>query len=123
MCVNNDTSKQYFQYLNFQQVGGPNALNGIKTSKITPSYSYNTVNHPINPTAGRSLYPSTEFAGSFLGGNVNTIRPVIDAKYFRKGLKTGHVLAFHGMASLLTGFGGKVAPPFTTAATAGGRTR
>jgi len=113
IVVNNDTSKQYFQYLNFQQVGGPNALSGIKTSRITPSYSYNTVNHPINPTGGRSLYFSTEFAGSFLGGNVNTLRPVVDAKYFRRGLKTGHVIALHGMASILTGFSGKVAPPFS----------
>jgi len=111
--VKSTASRQYFEFLNFQQIGGPNALNGIKTSRIVPSYSYNTVNHPLSPTAGRSLYISTEFAGSFLGGNVNTFRPTIDAKYFRPGLKKGHVLAFHAMTSLLTGYGGKVAPPFS----------
>ena len=75
IVVNNVNSPQYFEYLNFQEIGGPNSLTGIKTSRVVPSYSYSTVNHPINPTAGRSLFVSTEFAGGFLGGNVNTIRP------------------------------------------------
>jgi outer membrane protein insertion porin family len=113
IVVKSTAATQYFEYLYFQRIGGPNALNGIKTSRVTPSYSYNTVNHPLNPTAGRSLFLSAEFAGSFLGGNVNTVRPTIDAKYFRQGFKKGHVLAFHGMSSLLTGYGGKVAPPFS----------
>src|SRR5579859_246058 len=104
---------QYFTYINFQGVNGPNSLVGIKTSSITPSYSYNTVNHPITPSAGKSLFISTQFAGSFLGGNVNTIRPTIDAKYFKANpLHRSHILAFHFMGSMLTGYGGKVAPPF-----------
>ncbi len=65
----------YFQYLNFSGVYGPNALNGIKTSTITPSLTYNTVNHPINPTGGKSIFFSLAFAGSALGGNVNTVQP------------------------------------------------
>ncbi|MCC6860822.1 MAG: outer membrane protein assembly factor BamA [Bryobacterales bacterium] len=113
ITVNSTASRQYFEFINFQGLGGPNSLTGIKTSAITPSYSYNTVNHPINPTAGRSLFISTQFAGSFLGGNVNTIRPVVDAKWFKPSpFNNKHILAFHGMASLLTGYGGKVAPPF-----------
>src|SRR5712691_6345693 len=113
IVVKSTAATQYFEYLYFQRIGGPNALNGIRTSRVTPSYSYNTVNHPLNPTAGRSVFASVEFAGSLLGGNVNTVRPVIDLKYFRHGFKKGHVLAFHGMSSLLTGYGGKVAPPFS----------
>lgn len=110
----NFVTRNYFQYINFQGLAGPNSLTGIRTAYISPSYSYNTVNHPITPTAGRSLYISTQFSGSFLGGNVNTIRPVIDAKYFRPApWKRNHILAFHGMASLLTGYGGKMAPPFS----------
>jgi outer membrane protein insertion porin family len=114
IVTNNDTSTQYFQYINFQGVAGPNSLSGIKTSSVTPSYSYNTVNHPLNPTGGKSIFFSTSFAGSFLGGNVNTIRPTIDLKYFRPNpIHRGHILAFHMMGSLLTGYGGKVAPPFS----------
>jgi outer membrane protein insertion porin family len=104
----------YFDYINFNGVGGPNQLSGIRTSKITPSYTYNTVNHPITPTAGKSLFASVEFAGSVLGGNVNTIRPAIDAKYFKQSpLNKNHILAFHLAGSMLAGYGGKVAPPYS----------
>jgi outer membrane protein insertion porin family len=104
----------YFDYVNFNGVYGPNALSGIKTLYIAPSYSYNTVNHPITPTGGRSLYISAQLSGSVLGANVNTIRPTVDAKYFRKSpWNKNHILAFHFMGSLLTGYGGKVAPPFS----------
>ncbi|MBS1857729.1 MAG: outer membrane protein assembly factor BamA [Acidobacteria bacterium] len=104
----------YFQYINFSGVAGPNSLNGITTSHIVPSYSYNTVNHPITPTAGRSVFVSADFAGSVLGGNVNTIRPAIDIKYFKQApWHKSHVLAFHWMGSLITGYGGKMIPPFS----------
>ena len=107
-------AQNYFQYLNFSGVAGPNSLNGIKTSHIALSYSYNTVNHPITPTGGRSVFVSMDFAGSILGGNVNTLRPSVDVKYFKQApWHRAHVLAFHAMTSVLTGYGGRVAPPFT----------
>ncbi len=105
-------SKTYFEYINFQGLGGPNALEGITTSRVIPSYTYNTVDHPITPTRGRSLYIATSFAGSVLGGSVNMIEPTVDAKYFRAGFKKGHVIGFHGLGRFLTGYGGKLAPPF-----------
>ncbi|MBZ5726519.1 MAG: outer membrane protein assembly factor BamA [Acidobacteriia bacterium] len=107
-------SQNYFQFINFSGVAGPNSLNGIRTSHIVPSYTYNTVNHPINPTGGKSFFFSTDFAGSFLGGNVNTVRPSIDVKYFHTApWHKSHVLAFHTLASFLAGYGGKYAPPFS----------
>ncbi|HLK69714.1 MAG TPA: outer membrane protein assembly factor BamA [Bryobacteraceae bacterium] len=104
----------YFQYINFSGVAGPNSLDGIRTVHVVPSYSYNTVNHPIDPTGGRSLFISTDIAGSVLGGNVNTISPTIDAKYFKPAPwhKT-HILAFHAMTSIITGYNGKYVPPFS----------
>src|SRR5262249_44116012 len=109
-----DASKTYFDYINFQGVSGPNALSGIHTSRVVPSFTYNTVNHPITPTAGKSFFASVEFAGSVLGGNVNTIRPAIDAKYFKAApWHKSHILAFHVSGSLLAGYGGKVAPPYS----------
>ena len=39
-------------------------------SKIGPSYVYNTVDHPIFPTAGQRFTLSTDFAG--IGGNTNS---------------------------------------------------
>ncbi|MGO9263062.1 MAG: outer membrane protein assembly factor BamA [Bryobacteraceae bacterium] len=104
----------YFQYIDFSGVYGPNALNGIHTSHITGSYTFNTVNHPINPTGGHSIFFSMDFAGSFLGGNVNTLRPTVEYKVFKPSpLNHKHVLALRAMTSLITGYGGKYVPPFS----------
>ena len=109
-----DAAAQYYDYLNFLHINGPeqNSLDGIRTSSITPTYSYNSVNHPISPTAGTGVQLSFQFAGSFLGGNVNQIEPVLDIRHYRKGFKPGHVIAMHLSAKYLTGYGGQVAPPF-----------
>jgi len=109
-----NAATNYFQYINFSGVSGPNALNGIRTSHVTPSYSYNTVNSPLNPTAGRSIFFSIDTAGSVLGGNVNTIRPAVDLKYFKPSpLNKKHVLAFHLSGDIETGYQGKEIPPFS----------
>ena len=108
----------YFQYLSFETVSGPSSLHGIRTSKIVPAYQYNSKNHPVSPTRGKSLYISTEFAGSILGGNVNTIRPSIDFQYYHpapRRLGRRNVLAMHLLTSFISGYGGKVAPPFSRA--------
>jgi outer membrane protein insertion porin family len=103
----------YFDYIDFSGVSGPNALSGIRTVHITPSYSYNTTNSLLNPTAGRSLFFSVDGAASILGGNVNTIKPAMDLKYFHTSpLNRKHVLAFHLSADIVTGYGGKDIPPF-----------
>ncbi len=107
-----DAAQTYYQYVNFQNLSGPNALNGITTSTITPSYTYNSVNHPINPTGGKSISLSAQFSGSVLGGTVNQVEPILDVRYFRKGFKPGNVIAMHLSARYLTGYGGKVAAPF-----------
>jgi outer membrane protein insertion porin family len=107
----------YFDYIDFQGVGGPNSLSGIRTLKMTPSFTYNTVNHPITPTGGKSMFFSMGVAG--YPGNVNTIEPTLDAKYFRSGFKKGHVMGFHLLSRFLVGYGGKVAPPFARYYTGG----
>src|SRR5689334_18894677 len=109
-----NAAAQYYDYLNFLQINGPtqNSLEGIRTSSVTPTYSYNSVNNPLTPTAGTGVQLSVQFAGSILGGNVNQIEPVFDFRHFRKGLKPNHVIAMHFLARYVTGYGGKVAPPF-----------
>jgi outer membrane protein insertion porin family len=104
----------YFTFLAFRGVNGPNALNGIKTLSITPSYSYNSKNNYLNPTGGKSIFFSIQAAGSVLGSNVNTIHPTFDAQYYHRSPRWHkNVLAFHVTASTLFGYGGKVAPPFS----------
>lgn len=105
-------AKVYFDYINFQGLGGPNTLTGIRTSQIIPSYIYNTVDHPITPTRGKSIALSCGFAGSFLGGNVNMIQPSVDFKWFRAGFRRGHVIGLHLLGAFVSGYGGRVAPPF-----------
>ncbi|MCC6263822.1 MAG: outer membrane protein assembly factor BamA [Bryobacterales bacterium] len=108
-----DGARIQFETINFLSFAGQaNQLEGIVTSRIVPSYSYNTVNHPITPTAGRSLFISTTFAGGPLGGSVKMFLPTVEAKYFRKGFREGHVIGMRGLGSWITGFGGQAAPPF-----------
>lgn len=110
-------SRAYFEAINFRGLVGPNALSGITQSQIMPTYTYNTVNDSWNPSRGKSLYAALGFSGSILGGNVNTIRPVVDFKYFhavaKKRSEKPHVFGAHVMASMVSGFGGLVAPPFS----------
>ncbi len=114
ISVQTTAAQAYFDYINFSGIAGPNALQGIRTSRIVPSFYYNTVNHPITPTGGKSLFISAQFAGSILGGNVNTIMPSIEAKYFKPApWHKSHILAFHALGSLITGYGGKLVPPFS----------
>jgi len=102
----------YFTFINFLGVNGPNALNGIKTLSMTPSYTYNSKNSYLNPTAGKSIFFSIQAAASVLGTNVNMIRPTFDGQYFHASPRWHkNVLAFHLLASTVTGFGGKDVPP------------
>jgi outer membrane protein insertion porin family len=96
-----------FQYL--QCIAGPNVLKDIHTNKLTPSFTYNTVNHPIQPTRGTAISISTAIAA---GGDVHTIEPSIDAKYFHPGFKNGHVIGIHLSGRVLIGYGTPVPPPF-----------
>jgi outer membrane protein insertion porin family len=99
-----------FRYLNFEGVTGPNSLEGIKTSEITPTYFYNTVDHPITPSRGKSLFASFAFAG--VGGNTKFYQPTVEAKFFKPHTRRGNVIAMRGLFSLLSGYGGSVPPPF-----------
>ena len=107
-------ASNYFTYLNFEGVAGPNSLNGIKTAKIIPSYNYNSRNSYLNPTGGKSVFASIEFTGSVLGANVNMIKPTFDMQYYHRSPRwRNNVIAVHVLASTEFGYGGKVVPPFS----------
>lgn len=103
-------SQQYFEAINFDGVGGPNSLNGIRTSALTPSFTFNTIDSPYQPHRGTSLYLAGEFAG--LGGNVNTIRPIVEYKHWIPVNKKRNSLGFRATGSFISGYAGKVAPPY-----------
>jgi outer membrane protein insertion porin family len=56
---------------------------------------------------------SAGFSGSVLGGNVNTIQPAFDVAYFRRGIFKSNVIGLHLNTRFISGFGGKVAPPYS----------
>jgi outer membrane protein insertion porin family len=109
-------SQNYFEFLAFRNVGGPNALQGIQTSKIVPSFSLSTIDNPMRPHSGHSYFFGMDIAG--LGGNVADIRPIAEYKRFipmkgfhpkKEGMQT---LGYRLQGSFITGFAGKTAPPF-----------
>jgi outer membrane protein insertion porin family len=100
-----------FEALQFQSLAGPSALEGIRSSKIAPTFTYNTVNNPINPTQGKSFYLGTTIEG--LGGNVRAISSVMDMKYFRPHYRGRNTIALHFMSAFVSGYGGRVVPPYS----------
>src|SRR5579875_2526700 len=105
-------AQDYFNYLDFLRINGPNPLDRIRTSTLTPSYTYNTVDHPITPTRGKAVSLSVSYSGGPIGRNVNQIEPVVDLKYFRKSpINAKHIIGLHAAGRWLTGYGGKVASP------------
>ncbi len=109
----NQASSLLFEQLQFRAIAGPSALNGIISSTITPSISYNTIDNPINATKGKSIYYSLSFQGGPLGGNVNTFTNVFDIKYFHPINKRRNAIGLHFTAAYVTGYGGKEVPPFS----------
>jgi outer membrane protein insertion porin family len=108
-----NASKLLFENLNFRGITGPNALNGIITSKITPSFTMNSLDASYAPHSGRSLFLGGEFSG--IGGTVHTIRPIVQYKQFFPMQKRRNALGYNVQASFITGYGGIVAPPFERA--------
>jgi outer membrane protein insertion porin family len=104
-------STALFTLYQFRSLSGPSALNGILESRVTPSLSYNTVDNPINPTHGKSIFLSSSFEGGPLGGNVNAITNTFEWKYFHPINKHRNVLGFRVQAAYATSFGGLGLPP------------
>jgi outer membrane protein insertion porin family len=113
-------SRQYFEQINFRNVSGPDALKGIVTSKVFPSFTINTINNPMRPHYGKSLFIGGDISG--LGGNVAAVRPILEYKQFIpmrkfrplsvKNERDGHqTLGFRLQGSFISGYKGLVANP------------
>jgi len=103
-------SKNLFEFLAFRGISGPNALEGIITSKIFPNFSFNTIDSPISPHHGHQFTVGAELAG--LGGTVKSIRPIVQYKKFIPIQNRRNAIGFNVQGSFISGFGGLVAPPF-----------
>jgi outer membrane protein insertion porin family len=112
-------SANLFQTLAFRsgQIQGPNALEGIYTSSVSLSYSYNRTGPSVfKPRFGTDINAALQVAGLF--GNVRYFSPVVQYKHYMamSGLHRNpdgrNVLAIRMQASYIQGFSGDVAPPF-----------
>jgi outer membrane protein insertion porin family len=103
-------SKTLFDFIAFRGISGPNAVNGIITSKIFPNFSFNTLDSGLFPHSGKQMTVGAEFAG--LGGTVRSIRPVVQFKQFFPVQKRRNTIGYSVNGSFITGYGGLVAPPF-----------
>jgi outer membrane protein insertion porin family len=109
----NQASTLLFTALQYQSVAGPSALNGIVTSTLTPTITYNSVDNPVNPTHGKSYLYSFSLQGGPIGGNVNTLTNIFEWKYFHPINHRRNVLSFHAQVAYINGFGGKEVPPYS----------
>jgi len=107
-----DASRLLFESLQFRSIAGPSALRGIRSSKISPTFLNNSVDSPLNPTHGKSLFVSLGVEGGALGGNVSALSPVVEFKYFRPINRKRNVLGFRLLTAFATGYGGREVPPF-----------
>jgi outer membrane protein insertion porin family len=109
----NQASTLLFESVQFRSIVGPSALDGIVSSTITPTFTYNTINNPVNPTGGKSFFYSLSFSGGPLGGNVKTISNAFEFKMFRPVNKKRNVIGFRVTTAYTTGYGGGEVPPFS----------
>src|SRR6185369_14594426 len=107
ISVFTDASRQLFETLAFRGISGPNALEGMITSKVVPSFSENTINDPRHPTNGHSIYFAADISG--LGGNVRLIRPIVEYKRWFPVNKGRNSIGYRIQGSFITGYGGVVA--------------
>ncbi len=103
-------SKTLFDYIAFRGISGPNAVNGIVTSKIFPNFSFNTLDSGISPHKGKQLTIGMQLAG--LGGTVHSVQPIIQFKQFIPLQNRRNALGYTLNGSFISGYGGLVAPPF-----------
>ncbi len=113
----NDNTRNVFETLNFRSgISQNNALNGIVSSIVTPSFTYSSLDRVAGPHNGRDFNLAIQVAGA--GGNVKYFSPVASFRQFypMKGLRInreGHnVLGMRAQFAHAQGFGGQVAPPF-----------
>ncbi len=106
-----------FQFLNFRHgTTGQSALNGIVTSQLSLSYSYSTIGNPYRPRTGKSL--NVVLQGSGLGGNVSSISPLMEFKFFRPIQKLHfnpdgrNIFGYRLQVAYIQGIAGLEASPF-----------
>ncbi|MBU2438901.1 MAG: BamA/TamA family outer membrane protein, partial [Acidobacteria bacterium] len=85
-------------------------LGNYKVSYIMPSLYRNTIDSPLTPTKGILTSASAKFAGGFLGGEINIIKPRFEFSIYQPIFGRSHVLGFHAEYSYIQRFGDSPVP-------------
>ena len=59
------------------------------------------------------MFTSFALEGGPIGGNVNSITDIVEAKYFRPNYHKRNVIAMRFLTAFTTGFSGKVVAPYS----------
>src|SRR5439155_11140488 len=98
-----------FEKVHFVDNSVRNATSTFTTSNTTigsliPSYSYDHVDNPFRPTAGRAFFVSSQIAGSAFGGTNNFLKPQLQfTQYLRAWRRT--FFALHTEAGYVVPYG------------------
>lgn len=82
-------------------------------SSITPMLFRSTIDSPLTPTHGTQYSLSMKYAGTFLGGAIDLIKPQIEFTYYHPILGRGpkaHVIGFHAQYQLVKAINSSVIP-------------
>jgi len=112
LICDTDACTTLFERLQFSSsIGRQNPLEDIVSSRVTPTFFFNSTNHPTDPTQGTSLFISGSFEGGPIGGNQKSFVPTVEFKHFRPVNRGRNTLAFRLIGAFVTGFGEQVPSP------------
>jgi len=89
--------------------GGAYGYGKYNISAITPSFYRNTVDSPLTPSRGSLVMVSLKYAGKFLGGDVDMIKPRFEVTKYIPVIK-GSSIGFHAEYSYIHKFGDTTTP-------------
>ena len=82
-------------------------------SSLTPMIFRSTIDSPLTPTRGTQYSLSVKYAGSFLGGEIDLIKPQIEFTYYHPIFGRGpraHVVGFHAQYQFIKALNGSQVP-------------
>lgn len=82
-------------------------------SSVTPMLFRSTIDSPLTPTHGTQYSVSMKYAGTFLGGAIDLIKPQFEFTYYHPILGRGpkaHVIGFHAQYQLVKAINSSVIP-------------
>lgn len=70
-------------------------LRNYAISSINWSVYRSTIDHPLTPTSGAMYLASVQFAGSFLGGDIDMVKPRFEWTFYYPLFRRRHVIGLH----------------------------